>query len=428
MRECKMKNKENEGVNVRVTRARARAMKASSTNQNQNQNQNVVGVGLTDVTNSSHLKRFQTSNFQEKEGCKKRKTKVASDRVPLQVLTTQEDVKTELAKEDSSKKEMKVSLQPSVEMESLLLLTQDSVSSPNKDVNMICEKLRASAGLGIVDIDSELREKDPLIWSSYAPDIYNTIHVRECERRPLANYMEKLQQDINPKMRAILVDWLVEVSEEYKLVPDTLYLTVNLIDRVLSQRLITKQRLQLLGVACMLTSSKYEEITAPQIKEFCFITDYTYSKEEILKMEREVLNLLNFQLAVPTIKTFLRRFIQVAQTSYKVVYAELEFLANYLAELSLVEYSFLQFLPSKIAASAVLLARWTLHQSEHPWNPTLEHYTNYKASELKNTVLALLDLQLNTEGCCLNAVREKYKQQKFKSVANLSAKPVESLF
>lgn len=44
---------------------------------------------------------------------------------------------------------------------------------------MICEKLRASAGLGIVDIDSELREKDPLIWSSYAPDIYNTIHVRE---------------------------------------------------------------------------------------------------------------------------------------------------------------------------------------------------------------------------------------------------------
>lgn len=45
-------------------------------------------------------------------------------------------------------------------------------------------------------------------------------------------------------------------------------------------------------------------------------------------------------------------------------------------------------------------------------NPTLEHYTNYKASELKATVLALIDLQLNTEGCCLNAIREKYKQEK----------------
>ncbi|MCI12572.1 cyclin-A2-2-like, partial [Trifolium medium] len=87
----------------------------------------------------------------------------------------------------------------------------------------------------------------------------------------------------------------------------------------------------------------------------------------VLKMEKEVLNLLHFQLAVPTIKTFLRRFIVVAQSSFKVVYDELEFIANYLGELALIEYSFLQFRPSKIAASAVFLGRWTLDQSEHPW-------------------------------------------------------------
>lgn len=45
-------------------------------------------------------------------------------------------------------------------------------------------------------------------------------------------------------------------------------------------------------------------------------------------------------------------------------------------------------------------------------NPTLEHYTNYKASELKATVLALEDLQRNTSGCSLNAIREKYRQRK----------------
>ncbi|WJX09869.1 hypothetical protein P8452_00657 [Trifolium repens] len=409
------------GENVRVTRARARAMEASSRNEK--------AVGLRDITNistKSHHKRIQTSNFQKSEGNKKRKTKTTSeDHVPLQVVTTEEDVKAKLAV-DSSMMMMEKSLQVQPSVENPLLSMQDFVGSPDKDISMICEKLKDSVDLGIVDIDSKL--KDSLFWTSYAPDIYNSIYVRECERRPSADYMEKLQQYITPTMRGILVDWLVEVTEEYQLVPDTLYLAVNLIDRFLSQRLVTKQTLQLLGITCMLISSKYEEIVPTPLQDLCDITDNTYSKQQVLKMEKEVLNLLHFQLAVPTIKTFLRKFIVVAQSAFKVVYDELEFIANYLGELALVEYSFLQFRPSKIAASAVFLGRWTLDQSEHPWNPTLEHYTNYKASELKTTVLALLDLQLNTKGCCLAGVHDKYNQQKFQRVANLIPKPVESLF
>ncbi|KAK5824330.1 hypothetical protein PVK06_019101 [Gossypium arboreum] len=281
--------------------------------------------------------------------------------------------------------------------------------SPKRKVeDDVCKKLGFSKD--VVDIDSNL--KDPRICSLYAPDIYKNIRVTELNRRPSTNYMEQVQRDITPSMRAILIDWLVEVSEEYKLVPDTLYLTVSLIDRFLSHNVIEKQRLQLVGVSCMLIASKYEEICAPRVEEFCFITDNTYSSGEVLKMERKILNFLYFQLSVPTTKTFLRRFIQAAQATYKDPCIELEFLANYLAELSLVEYNFLKFLPSLIAASAVFLARWTLNQSVHPWDPTLEHYTSYKASELKTTVLALEDLQLNTNGCSLNAIHDKYKQQK----------------
>ncbi|KAK8595736.1 hypothetical protein V6N12_064247 [Hibiscus sabdariffa] len=281
----------------------------------------------------------------------------------------------------------------------------------------VCNKL---GGLeDVVDIDSN--RKDPLVCCLYAPDIYDNKRVTELNQRPSTNYMEQLQRDITPSMRGILIDWLVEVSEEYKLVPDTLYLTVSLIDRFLSHNFIEKQRLQLLGVTCMLIASKYEEICAPRVEEFCFITDNTYTRGEVLKMESKVLNFLYFHLSVPTTKTFLRRFIQAAQATYKVPCIELEFLANYLAELSLVEYSFLKFLPSLVAASAVFLARWTLNQSVHPWNPTLEHYTSYKASQLKATVLALEDLQLNTNGCTLSAVRDKYRQQKFKCVATMSS-------
>ncbi|GKV35766.1 hypothetical protein SLEP1_g43986 [Rubroshorea leprosula] len=278
-----------------------------------------------------------------------------------------------------------------------------------------------------IDIDSDM--KDPQFCRLYAPAIYTNLRVAELVRRPFPNFMETIQQDISQNMRGILVDWLVEVSEEYKLVPDTLYLTVYLIDWFLCENYVERQKLQLLGITCMLIASKYEEICAPRVEEFCFITDSTYVREEVLKMETQVLKYFGFQVFAPTAKTFLRRFLRAAQASYKSPSFELEFLANYLAELTLIDYDFLNYPPSTIAASAVFLARWTLDQSCHPWNPTLEHYTAYKASDLKTTVLALQNLQLNTDGCPLNAIRMKYRQEKFKSVAALSSpKLLETLF
>ncbi|KAI0491445.1 hypothetical protein KFK09_025705 [Dendrobium nobile] len=209
-----------------------------------------------------------------------------------------------------------------------------------------------------------------------------------------------------------------EVAEEYRLVPDTLYLTVSVIDCFLSQNYIERQRLQLLGITCMLIASKYEEICAPRVEEFCFITDNTYTKEDVLKMEIQVLDYLEFRLSFPTIKTFLRRFLRAAQSTYKVPSLTLGYAANFLAELTLVEYSFLEFLPSVIAASAVFLARWTLDQSDHPWNRTLEYYTSYKASDLQHVVLAMQALQQNCSNSFLSAIRDKYLQEKYGRVAD----------
>ncbi|XP_024930290.2 cyclin-A2-1 isoform X1 [Ziziphus jujuba] len=405
---------------------------------------------LKDVTNisceNSNVEDICASEIQlAKRGPAKKNTKMVSN-VPEGFLPVQDDAKSKLAEElsrirvaESEEFIMPLKLEENkpipqcrqYDVADLMIPVQTSAkpagNAPIKEEDIVCEIPAASKGVDIVDIDSNL--KDPQACSLYAADIYNNIRITEIGRRPSTDYMEMLQQDITPSMRGILIDWLVEVSEEYKLVPDTLYLTVNLIDRFLSHNYIEKQRLQLLGVTCMLIASKYEEICAPRVEEFCFITDNTYSREEVLKMESGVLNFLHFQLSVPTTKTFLRRFIQAAQAFYKAPCVELEFLANYLAELTLVEYSFLRFLPSLIAASAVFLARWTLSQSDHPWNSTLEHYTNYKASDLKTTVVALEDLQLNPNGCALNAIRDKYRQQKFKCVATLtSIEPVGSLF
>ncbi|EPS71241.1 hypothetical protein M569_03517, partial [Genlisea aurea] len=300
----------------------------------------------------------------------------------------------------------------------------------SKNANHLWMKPQSLEDRGIIDIDSK-SNNDQQMCSVYAAHIYDHLYAKEVDHRPLVDYMEKLQRDITKGMRGILIDWLVEVCEEYRLVPDTLYLTVNLIDRYLSGNFMKKQKLQLLGVTCMLIASKYEEICAPRVEEFCFITDSTYTKEEVVKMESQVLNFVKFQLSVPTTKKFLRRFVQAAQASYEVPSVELEFLANYLAELSLTDYTFLKFLPSLVAASAVFLARWTLDQTQHPWNPTLEHYTRCRASDLQTAVVELQTLQLDTGRCAaaLNAVHEKYKQPKFKAVSMLRpSRPIESLF
>ncbi|XP_022766336.1 cyclin-A1-1-like [Durio zibethinus] len=273
----------------------------------------------------------------------------------------------------------------------------------------------------IIDVDDNYM--DPQLCATFACDIYKHLRASEVKKRPSTDFMERIQKDINSNMRAILIDWLVEVAEEYRLVPDTLYLTVNYIDRYLSGNMMNRQRLQLLGVACMMIAGKYEEVCAPQVEEFCYITDNTYLKEEVLEMESSVLNYLKFEMTAPTAKCFLRRFVRAAQGINEVPSMQLECMANYIAELSLLEYSMLCYAPSLIAASAIFLAKFVLLPSKRPWNSTLQHYIHYKPSDLCDCVKDLHRLCCNNNNSTLPAIREKYNQHKYKSVAKKYCPP-----
>ncbi|GMN45544.1 hypothetical protein TIFTF001_014733 [Ficus carica] len=297
-----------------------------------------------------------------------------------------------------------------------------------------------------VDINDKVAEIDNLINQQFSAtissDIYKYLRASEClkielalkriqnlknatgydmhaNKRPSPDFMERIQRDITASMRAMLIDWLVEVAEEYKLLPDTLFLAVHYIDRYLSGTVVKRQRLQLLGVACMMIAAKYEEISAPHAQEFCYVTDNTYFKEEVVQMESAVLNYLKFEMAAPTAICFLRRFVCVAQLTNEVPSMHLECMANYLAELSLLEYGMLCYAPSLIAASATFLAKYILSPLKNPWNSTLIDYTFYQPSNLRGCVKALHRLIL----CCsggnsnLPAIREKYSHHKYKFVA-----------
>jgi len=86
-------------------------------------------------------------------------------------------------------------------------------------------------------------------------------------------------------MRGILIDWLVNVHLKFKLLPDTLYIAVNLIDRFIERKHVLREELQLVGSSAMFIASKYEEIYPPELNDFVFICDNLYTKEQILDME-----------------------------------------------------------------------------------------------------------------------------------------------
>uniref|UniRef100_A0A0P6GAV8 G2/mitotic-specific cyclin-A n=1 Tax=Daphnia magna TaxID=35525 RepID=A0A0P6GAV8_9CRUS len=254
----------------------------------------------------------------------------------------------------------------------------------------------------------------------YLKDIYT--YLRNCEERhrPKPHYMRK-QSDITPGMRAILIDWLVEVAEEYKIHNETLFLAVSFIDRFLSHMSVLRGKLQLVGTAAMFIASKYEEIYPPEVGEFVYITDDTYTKKQVLRMEHLILKVLAFELAVPTSNYFLQRYIQLSRSSETCLH-----LASYLCELTLMETEpYLHHLPSVVAASCVALAR--LACGNEIWPSHMHTSTGYS---LEHLIPCIKDLHASWSQAPTNpqqAIREKYKAEKRHVVSLTTPPPISTL-
>lgn len=130
----------------------------------------------------------------------------------------------------------------------------------------------------------------------------------EEETLPIPNYMD-YQYQINSGMRAMLIDWIVEVHRKFNMLPETLFLTVNLIDRFLSTTQIKRSDLQLVGVTAMVIASKYEEIYPPVVNDFVYFTDNAYTRERVLEMEEKMLMTLQFGIHTVSPYRFFERFV-----------------------------------------------------------------------------------------------------------------------
>ncbi|XP_055064067.1 cyclin-A1 [Misgurnus anguillicaudatus] len=266
--------------------------------------------------------------------------------------------------------------------------------------------------------EEEAASQDILCVPEYSEDIHR--YLRECEikYRPKPGYMRK-QPDITNSMRVILVDWLVEVGEEYKLCSETLYLAVNYMDRFLSCMSVLRGKLQLVGTAAILLAAKYEEVYPPELDEFVFITDDTYTKKQLLRMEQHLLRVLAFDMTAPTAFQFLMQYNLEERICARTVN-----LALYLSELSLLEVDpFVQYLPSKIAAAAYCLANYTLNGALWPEN--LYAFTGYSLSVICPCLKELHKLHVGAAGRPQRAIQEKFKSSKYGGVSLLE--PVETL-
>nr|GEX37802.1 G2/mitotic-specific cyclin S13-7-like [Tanacetum cinerariifolium] len=201
------------------------------------------------------------------------------------------------------------------------------------------------------------------------------------------------QPDINAYMRAILIDWLIDVHIYFDMMPGSLYLAVNIIDRYLSVKTVPKSELQLLGITPLLLSSKYEELRPSEVNDdlvnvnsMSYISDNTYSSDQILAMESDILSHLSWYFTVPAPYMFTVRYIEASLPSDN----EVVNMAFFFTELGLMDYLVtISNNPSKLAASAVYAARCILNKT-HAWTETLRHYIGYAEDQIRDCAKILV--------------------------------------
>ncbi|EGR44892.1 uncharacterized protein TRIREDRAFT_69437, partial [Trichoderma reesei QM6a] len=256
------------------------------------------------------------------------------------------------------------------------------------------------------EIDEEMW--DVSMVAEYGEEIFEYMRELEIKMLPNPYYME-MQSEIQWSMRTVLMDWLVQVHHRFNLLPETLFLTVNYIDRFLSCKIVSIGKLQLVGATAILVASKYEEINCPSLDEIVYMVDGGYTTEDILKAERFMLSMLGFELGWPGPMSFLRRVSKADDYDL-----DTRTLAKYFLELTIMDERFVASPPSFLAAGAHCLSRLILNKGE--WTKRHVHYSGYTWSQLRSLVTMMIE-------CCENphkhhaAVFEKYREKRFKEVS-----------
>ncbi|SCV03077.1 LAMI_0H05292g1_1 [Lachancea mirantina] len=260
-----------------------------------------------------------------------------------------------------------------------------------------------------------IEARDLCMVSEYSDDIFCHLYEREKQTTPTYNYLfaKGCTEYLRPSLRAILVDWLVEVHLKFQLLPETLYLGINIMDRFMSLKKVSMAKLQLLAVSSLLIAAKFEEVNLPKLSQYAYITDGACSTEDMKNAELYILTTLGFEIGYPSPLNFLRRISKA--DGYN---DEARDVAKFFLEYAICCPKFTEVVPSRLSAMAMYCARRSLDKLPR-WDNTHKHYSG-SVDALNDSHFRALCRELVEEiaepSTQLNALEGKYRSERMGSV------------
>ncbi|GAA5834486.1 hypothetical protein JCM11251_007020 [Rhodosporidiobolus azoricus] len=289
------------------------------------------------------------------------------------------------------------------------ILDAGDAVDPDDWIAQLCDEQEAEESERLLeDVKREFQEQvdywDISMVAEYSEEIFTYMSKLEEASMPNPRYMDH-QTEIEWSMRTTLIDWLLQVHMRYHMLPETLWIAINIIDRFLSNRVVSLIKFQLVGVTAMFIAAKYEEIMAPSVEEFVYMTEGGYSRDEILRGERIILQSLEFNVS-----SYCSPYSWVRRISKADDYdIQTRTLSKFLMEVTLLDHRFLRAKPSMIAAIGMYLARRMLGGD---WNEAFVFYSNYTEAQLLVPSGFLLE-SIAAPGFEEKFVYKKYSNKKF---------------
>ena len=222
------------------------------------------------------------------------------------------------------------------------------------------------------------------------------------EFRIKPNFM-KNQKEINCRMRAIIVNWMIEVHDRFKLLHDTLFLSVIIFDRYMSIiNNIDKNKLQLIGVTSLLIACKYEEIFSPEMRDFICILDREYEKEDLMEQENNMLKILKFEVIYPSSL----RYYEILRIEFGIEEQYYKY-GNYLLELCLLDCRFSKYSQAVIATTICFMVLKLLQKIN--FKQFLNYNIKIKENEIIQCLVDICFLVEYIDGSIYPSVNKKYK-------------------
>ena len=261
------------------------------------------------------------------------------------------------------------------------------------------------------------------IPKDYLNVIYYNLLVEEnieLNPKPVHTYMKK-QKEINDQMREILVDWIIDVHHKFGFTDETLFMTILIIDRYCSSEQISRIKYQCLGITALMIACKHEEINVPKVEDFIYITDNAYTKEEVFKMENDVLSKLNFELLYPSPIKFYEYLSLHFGFSPKY-----HMLGKYLMETFLLDLKYVKYKPSIISCACTYIVMKFFKMNNYRQSYEKKFYlldenvnTVPTGSGVKDCAQDICIYVDNINNTNLLSCQKKYTKTEFQSVATL---------